>query len=106
MRTAGIVSVLLVATTSSFPVLAQDAVSPQSTPTIRITATEVALDMVVRDKKGRQVKNVKPGEIEIYEDGVRQQVLSFRTVAGREQDRRESAQGKSEGTKVGRRCSI
>jgi len=52
--------------------------------------TEVALDLVVRDKKGRQVKNLKPGDVEIYEDGVRQQILSFRMVAGREEQRREA----------------
>lgn len=62
-----------------------------SGPTIRVSSTEVALDMVVRNKKGRQVKNLKPADIEIYEDGVRQQVLSFRLVPGREEQRREAA---------------
>lgn len=55
-----------------------------------MTTTEVALDLAVRDKKGRQVKNLKPGEVEIYEDGVRQQILSFRMVPGREEHRREA----------------
>jgi len=55
-----------------------------------VTTTEVALDLAVRDKKGRQVKNLKPGEVEIYEDGVRQQILSFRMVPGREEHRREA----------------
>lgn len=58
--------------------------TPPATPstTIRVTATEVALDLVVRDKKGHQVTKLKPGDLEIYEDGVRQQVLSFRRVGG------------------------
>ncbi|HTQ55301.1 MAG TPA: VWA domain-containing protein [Bryobacteraceae bacterium] len=51
-------------------------------PAIRATANQVALDLVVRDKKGRLVKNLKPGDVEIYEDGVRQQILSFRMVTG------------------------
>ena len=38
----------------------QEAGPPPAQPTIRLTATEVALDAVVRDKKGRQVKNPKP----------------------------------------------
>ena len=44
----------------------------------------------MRDKKGRQVKNLKPADVEIYEDGVRQQLLSFRRVPGREEQQREA----------------
>ncbi len=74
---------------------AQNATPPAPESTIRVTTTEVALDIVVRDKKGRQVKNLKPSDVEIYEDGVRQQVLSFRRVPGREEQHREAA-GKPE----------
>ena len=66
------------------PVLAQNAAqnAPQaeSGPTIHATVNEVALDLVVRDKKGRLVKNLKPGDVEIYEDGVRQDIRSLRLV--------------------------
>jgi VWFA-related protein len=51
-------------------------------PAIHATVNEVALDLVVRDKKGRLVKNLTPGDVEIYEDGVRQQIRSFRLVNG------------------------
>jgi VWFA-related protein len=68
------------------PVLAQNAAqsAPQaeSGPTIHATVNEVALDLVVRDKKGRLVKNLKPGDVEIYEDGVRQEIRSLRLVGG------------------------
>ncbi|MGA3078111.1 MAG: VWA domain-containing protein [Bryobacteraceae bacterium] len=68
------------------PVLAQNAAqnAPQaeSGPTIHATVNEVALDLVVRDKKGRLVKNLKPGDVEIYEDGVRQDIRSLRLVGG------------------------
>jgi len=88
MQTVGVpLLVCLVATTAGLG-LAQDATPPAPGPTIRVTTTEVALDLVVRDKKGRQVKNLKPGDVEIYEDGVRQQLLSFHVVAGREEQRR------------------
>src|ERR1035441_8133387 len=97
MPKTGVVSLLFLAATALIPGLAQDA-TPPPLPTIRVTATEVALDLVVRDKKGRQVKNVKPGDVEIYEDGVRQQLLSFRMVPGREQARREESQPKGETT--------
>jgi len=81
--------VCLVAMTAG-PGRPQDATPPAPGSTIRVTTTEVALDLVVRDKKGRQVKNLKPGDVDIYEDGVRQQVLSFRMVPGREVQRREA----------------
>jgi VWFA-related protein len=68
------------------PALAQNAApsAPQaeSGPTIHATVNEVALDLVVRDKKGRLVKNLKPGDVEIYEDGVRQEIRSLRLAGG------------------------
>ena len=66
---------------------AQDT-APQSTApiesgtTIRTTVSEVSLDLVVRDKKGKVVKNLKPGDIQVYEDGVLQPVVDFRLVTG------------------------
>lgn len=47
---------------------------------IRIGTAEVALDIVVRDKKGRPVKDLTAADFEIYEDGARQQIESFRLV--------------------------
>lgn len=61
---------------------AQNPPPGETGPAIRATANEVALDLVVRDKKGRLVRNLKPSDVEVYEDGVRQQVLSFRLVGG------------------------
>jgi VWFA-related protein len=43
----------------------------------------VLLDVVVRDKKGRTVRDLRPAEIEVYEDGVRQQVGNFRFLDSR-----------------------
>src|ERR1019366_2257288 len=51
-------------------------------PVIHATVDEVALDLVVRDKKGRLVKNLASADVEIYEDGVRQQIRSLRLVTG------------------------
>lgn len=48
---------------------------------IVLRASEVVLDVVVRDKKGHAVKDLKPTDIEVYEDNVRQDVLSFRMVS-------------------------
>ena len=100
MAKANLPSLVLLAATSLIPGLAQDATPPPPGPTIRVTTTEVALDLAVRDKKGRQVKNLKPGDVQIYEDGVRQELLSFRLVPGREQARREESQAVQQTTKT------
>src|SRR3954447_8314594 len=52
--------------------------------TIKTTSQEVLLDMVVRDKKGHLVKDLKPDEISITEDGVPQPIRSLRLRTGAE----------------------
>lgn len=54
---------------------------------IRVDTSEILLDMVVRDKRGKSVRDLRPEEIEVYEDGVKQKVNSFQLVEG------ESASG-------------
>src|SRR5690242_3865829 len=46
-----------------------------------LRANEVLLDVVVRDKKGHAIKDLKQSDFEVYEDGVRQDVASFRLVS-------------------------
>ncbi len=52
-------------------------------PIIRTTTEEVLLDVVVRDKKGRLVRDLEPSEVEVYDNGVRQKITGFRLVTGR-----------------------
>ncbi len=59
----------------------QQEAAPAAT-TIRSNAQEVVLDMVFRDKKGKTVRDIRPEEIHISEDGVDQKVTSFRLVEG------------------------
>jgi VWFA-related protein len=54
-------------------------------PVIHTTTREVLLDMVVRDKHHRAVTDLRPEEVEIYEDGVRQKIRVFHNVQGTEQ---------------------
>src|SRR5215210_5617933 len=63
---------------------------------VRVESQEVKLDVVVKDKRGRPVKDLQATDFEVYEDGVRQQIQSFRfvtretaTAAGPGPDRRE-----------------
>jgi VWFA-related protein len=71
----------------------------QQTPLIRSTRREVLVDLVVRDKHHRLVTNLKPEEVEIYEDGVIQEVNAFHSVAGVEQLQTEQSAAK-EATKA------
>jgi VWFA-related protein len=49
---------------------------------VSITTAEVQVDLVVKDKKYRLVRDLEPGDIEVYEDGVRQELRSLRLVVG------------------------
>src|ERR1039458_1226048 len=101
MQKVGVPLIVCLIAIAAGPVRAQEAVPPAPGSTIRVTTTEVAIDLAVRDKKGRQVKNVKPGDVEIYEDGVRQQILSFRMVPGREEHRKEAERQAKPGPATG-----
>ncbi|MGA2273905.1 MAG: VWA domain-containing protein [Bryobacteraceae bacterium] len=56
------------------PLAAQEA----NVPVIRSTTREVLLDAVVRDKKERPIRNLKPEEVRVLEDGVPQKLQTFR----------------------------
>jgi VWFA-related protein len=45
---------------------------------------EVVLDIVVRDKKGRPVTDLEPGELSVSDNGTKQTLTSFRLVRGKE----------------------
>jgi VWFA-related protein len=46
-----------------------------------IQIVEVLLDVVVKDKHGRAVKDLSAADFEVFEDGVKQPVESFRLIA-------------------------
>src|SRR5580698_5855883 len=54
-------------------------------PVIHMSTREVLLDLVVRDKHHHPVTDLRPEEVEIYEDGVRQNVRIFRNIEGRDE---------------------
>ena len=57
------------------------AVSQEQDEVIRVRSNEVRLDVVVKDKKGRPIRDLKTTDFEIMEDGVPQKVESFRFVS-------------------------
>ena len=57
---------------------------PQPQSAAKTNVDEVLLDLVVRDKKGKPITDLKPEEITITDNGVKQTILSFRQVRGSE----------------------
>src|SRR5579872_2103226 len=75
------------------------AIGQQTTPdanvVLRSSTHEVLLEVVVRDAHGRLVNKIDPAQVAVYEDGVRQDIRSFRLVQGREvraEDEKQMAQ--------------
>ena len=54
--------------------------TPDSNVVIRSSTREVLLEVVVRDAHGRLVTKIDPGQVTVFEDGVRQNIQSFRLV--------------------------
>ncbi len=57
---------------------------PQQIPTVKANVDEVVLDLVVRDKKGKPITDLKQDELTVSDNGARQTLKSFRLVRGSE----------------------
>jgi VWFA-related protein len=64
-------------------VLAQQS-NPDANVVFQSQTREVLLEVVVRDAHGKLVTKLDPSQVSVYEDGVRQDIKSFRLVPGRE----------------------
>jgi len=53
-------------------------------PSIKTKSEEVVLDVVVRDKKGRAVNDLKPEDFQVFDNGEQKKIVSFRLVQGTE----------------------
>jgi len=89
------IGVITLAVLCGLPAFAQvpPAAAPQ-VPTVKATVEEVLLDIIVRDKKGRPVLDIRPEELTVTDNGVRQTVTSFRLVSGSEAISRDGATAK------------
>lgn len=68
-------SVALMATLCAQTISAQ-----QLPPSFRADSTDVLVDVVVRDKKGRMMRGLSRGDVMVNEDGIEQSISSFREV--------------------------
>jgi VWFA-related protein len=72
----------------------QQSVAPRSQDeVVRISVTLVQVDVAVTDKKGRPITDLKPEEVEIYEDGRRQQITNFSYVSSESAEKSEPSPG-------------
>jgi VWFA-related protein len=55
--------------------------APETEDVVKITTTLIQIDVSVTDKKGNPVKDLKPEEVEIYENGKRQEISNFSFVS-------------------------
>jgi VWFA-related protein len=61
----------------------QEGVAPApGQPTFRVAVDLVTTDVIVRDNRGQFVADLRPDELEVFEDGVRQELASFELVHG------------------------
>ena len=67
-------------------VLAPQQVPGQQTaaPTVKTSVDEVLLDLIVRDKKGKPVTDLKPEDIAVTDNRAKQTPTSFRLISGSE----------------------
>jgi VWFA-related protein len=54
----------------------------RSQATFEATSTVVLLDIVVRDRRGRPVRDLRPDEVQVFEDGERRELTTFTLVEG------------------------
>jgi VWFA-related protein len=89
MKSFGALLLIITTGLSPAPVCGQTVPPQDQDEVVRFRSNEVRLDVVVRDKKGRPIKDLKPGDFEVFEDGVPQKVESFQFIS------KEAATGKS-----------
>ncbi len=105
-RTALVIALTALVVLSSISFCQNGAPSPvePNRAVIHTTTREVLLDLVVRDKHHHLVTDLRPDEVEIYEDGVRQNPRVFRNIQGKEQlETERSAAAARTSTELGKR---
>src|SRR5579863_9070386 len=85
------------------PIFGMQPGEPQNSeaPTIRTTTSEVLLDFVVRDRSGKVIRDLKPGEVQVFEDGVAQPLRQFEFLNGRAEEPTSAPGTSALGTALG-----
>lgn len=76
-------ALVAIAAIAAWPASAQQpAPGAAQTPVAKSTVDEVVLDFIARDKKGKPVTDLTSGDLTVSDNGVKQQLTSFRLVQG------------------------
>ena len=67
---------------AAFIVLSSAVVLGQNQPNFKVNVDLVTTDAIVRDARGQFIADLKPGEMEVYEDGVKQAITSLTMIHG------------------------
>src|SRR5687768_14995103 len=70
----------VIALLTASPVQGQEPPAQFRGQVFRAETEVVVLDVVVRDKRGRVVRDLRADEVEVVEDGVKQEVTAFRLL--------------------------
>jgi VWFA-related protein len=94
-------------TSSQGPTQTKAAVTEQnpSAATLHSVRREVLVDMVVRDKHRKLITDLRPDEVQVYENGVLQRINDFRNVQGTEELETEQQESANTPTTEGRASS-
>ncbi len=81
------ISILAFVALAGTLIVSGQAVKPSSTPpeaddVVKISTNLIQVDVSVTDRKGKVVRDLKPEDFEIFENGERQKISNFRFVAG------------------------
>lgn len=68
----------------SSTIVSLSAQSTEAPSTTIVNVQEVSLDLIVRDSKGKVVRNLKPDDVQILENGVEQKIKELHLVEGRD----------------------
>jgi VWFA-related protein len=82
LAASSLLTILFIGSASPPPAGAQQPAGAD--PTLTTTSQEVLLDVVVRDKRGRAIKDLKSSDFEITDAGAAQTIKAFRLVSGAE----------------------
>ncbi len=73
--------VTLIAALIGLAAAAQNAPQQQAGPVIQANVRQVLVPVVVTDQKGHHVTDLKPSDFKVFEDGIPEDIVAFRTAA-------------------------
>ncbi len=86
-----VLTLILLFTSAAYSQTAQPAPTPpeDNGKVVKVSTALIQIDVTITDNRGKIIRDIKADEVEIYENGVRQQVTGFSFVSKAEKASRE-----------------